>query len=239
MLWRRGELRARTCALSGLWGLGYHRDTAKLLPDEPVSGRVFADFQVAVGRAGWFCCLKGCSGGLWRGPVSVCQSACPLTMPVAGCPGFAEVLQTFRTCRVMLGEILSAFEFMDAECMKLVRLHLGLSCPIQGTVPAGGQRPPHLLRCLACGLMKGARPPACPKSGGGRERSGSGGPVAVEGRVLPEIPSPAELGQMLAVVLELQGLWNSQTQSGPSTGSSAGRSIPPQHAGPRSSASSF
>lgn len=236
---RRGELGARTCALSGLWGLGCHRDTAKLLPDGPVSGRVFADFQVAIGRAGWFCCLKGSSGGLWQGSVSACQSACPLTTPVAGCPGFAEVLQTFRTCRAMLGEILSAFEFMDAECMKLVRLHLGLSCPVQGTVPAGGQCLPHLLCRLACGLMEGARPPACPQSGGGRECSGSGGPVAVEGRVLPEIPSPAELGQMLAVVLELQGLWNSQMQSGPSAGSSAGRSIPPQRAGPRSSASSF
>lgn len=68
--------------------------------------------------------------------MSACQSACSLTVPVAGCPGFAEVLQAFRTCRAMLGEILSAFEFMDAECMKLVRLHLGLSCPVQGTAPA-------------------------------------------------------------------------------------------------------
>ena len=68
--------------------------------------------------------------------MSACQSDCSLTVPVAGCPGFAEVLQAFRTCRAMLGEILSAFEFMDAECMKLVRLHLGLSCPVQGTAPA-------------------------------------------------------------------------------------------------------
>ena len=136
VLGHRGELGAGKCALNGLRGPGSHRDKAELLPEGPVSGCVFVTFQVAVGRAGWFCCLKGGSGGLWRGPVPACQSACPLTMPVAGCPGFAEVLQTFRTCRVMLGEILSAFEFMDAECMKLVRLHLGLSCPVQGTVPA-------------------------------------------------------------------------------------------------------
>ncbi|NP_001408165.1 D-2-hydroxyglutarate dehydrogenase, mitochondrial isoform 4 precursor [Mus musculus] len=50
---------------------------------------------------------------------------------VSGCPGFAEVLQTFRTCRGMLGEILSAFEFMDTECMQLVGQHLQLTNPVQ------------------------------------------------------------------------------------------------------------
>lgn len=50
----------------------------------------------------------------------------------AGCPSFAEVLQAFSTCKTMLGEILSAFEFMDAECMQLVTRHLHLSCPVQG-----------------------------------------------------------------------------------------------------------
>ncbi|XP_038195494.1 D-2-hydroxyglutarate dehydrogenase, mitochondrial isoform X2 [Arvicola amphibius] len=50
-----------------------------------------------------------------------------------GCPGFAEVLQTFSTCKGMLGEILSAFEFMDAECMKLVGQHLHLTNPVQGS----------------------------------------------------------------------------------------------------------
>lgn len=53
--------------------------------------------------------------------------------PIAGCPGFAEVLQTFSTCKGMLGEILSAFEFMDAECMQLVGQHLHLTNPVQGT----------------------------------------------------------------------------------------------------------
>lgn len=84
-------------------------------------------------ETGWFCCLKGGSGG----PVGEAlplhdQLNCPFSMSVAGCPGFAEVLQTFCTCRGMLGEILSAFEFMDAECMKLVGLHLHLACPVQG-----------------------------------------------------------------------------------------------------------
>lgn len=48
-----------------------------------------------------------------------------------GCSGFAEVLQTFSTCKGMLGEILSAFEFMDAECMQLVGQHLHLTNPVQ------------------------------------------------------------------------------------------------------------
>jgi hypothetical protein len=55
--------------------------------------------------------------------------------PITGCPGFAEVLQTFRTCRGMLGEILSAFEFMDTECMQLVGQHLQLTNPVQGITP--------------------------------------------------------------------------------------------------------
>lgn len=54
---------------------------------------------------------------------------------IAGCPGFTEVLQTFRTCKGMLGEILSAFEFMDTECMQLVGQHLHLTNPVQGIYP--------------------------------------------------------------------------------------------------------
>ncbi|XP_014438302.2 D-2-hydroxyglutarate dehydrogenase, mitochondrial [Tupaia chinensis] len=57
----------------------------------------------------------------------------PLAVNVAllGCPGFAEVLQTFSTCKQVLGEILSAFEFMDAECVQLVGRHLHLACPVR------------------------------------------------------------------------------------------------------------
>lgn len=33
----------------------------------------------------------------------------------------------------MLGEILSAYEFMDEKCMELVEKHLGLSNPVRGT----------------------------------------------------------------------------------------------------------
>lgn len=33
----------------------------------------------------------------------------------------------------MLGEILSAYEFMDEKCMELVERHLKLSSPVAGT----------------------------------------------------------------------------------------------------------
>lgn len=33
----------------------------------------------------------------------------------------------------MLGEILSAYEFMDEKCMELVQRHLKLSSPVAGT----------------------------------------------------------------------------------------------------------
>ncbi|XP_004620729.2 D-2-hydroxyglutarate dehydrogenase, mitochondrial isoform X2 [Sorex araneus] len=70
------------------------------------------------------------------GVVTAVSVSCPpkpraVNVAFLGCPGFAEVLQTFSTCKAMLGEILSAFEFMDAECMQLVVRHLHLACPLR------------------------------------------------------------------------------------------------------------
>ncbi|XP_072313248.1 D-2-hydroxyglutarate dehydrogenase, mitochondrial [Eucyclogobius newberryi] len=47
-----------------------------------------------------------------------------------GCETFEQLLKTFQLCRGMLGEILSAFEFLDSECMRLLNTHLKLSNPI-------------------------------------------------------------------------------------------------------------
>ncbi|XP_030631201.1 D-2-hydroxyglutarate dehydrogenase, mitochondrial [Chanos chanos] len=47
-----------------------------------------------------------------------------------GCSSFEALLETFRCCRGRLGEILSAFEFLDAACMNLLVKHLKLSNPI-------------------------------------------------------------------------------------------------------------
>lgn len=55
-----------------------------------------------------------------------------MSLPV-GCSSFQNLLETFQICRGMLGEILSAFEFLDASCMSLVEKHLELTNPIAGT----------------------------------------------------------------------------------------------------------
>ncbi|XP_038291973.1 D-2-hydroxyglutarate dehydrogenase, mitochondrial isoform X1 [Canis lupus familiaris] len=70
------------------------------------------------------------------GVITAVSIQCPpkpqaVNVAFLGCPGFAEVLQTFSTCKGLLGEILSAYEFMDAECMWLVRHHLHLTSPVQ------------------------------------------------------------------------------------------------------------
>ncbi|XP_037705847.1 D-2-hydroxyglutarate dehydrogenase, mitochondrial isoform X2 [Choloepus didactylus] len=85
------------------------------------------------------------------GIVTAVSVLCPprpeaVNVALLGCAGFAEVLQTFETCKRVLGEILSAFEFMDSECMRLVRRHLGLTCPIQE--PIMYKKPPGVLRDL-------------------------------------------------------------------------------------------
>jgi len=66
-------------------------------------------------------------GGLVFGPDSCFSSVSE------GCQSFAKVLETFTTSRAMLGEILSAYEFMDEKCMELVERHLKLSSPVTGT----------------------------------------------------------------------------------------------------------
>lgn len=47
-----------------------------------------------------------------------------------GCETFKQLLKTFQLCKGMLGEILSAFEFLDSECMRLLNTHLKLPNPI-------------------------------------------------------------------------------------------------------------
>ncbi|XP_043434388.1 D-2-hydroxyglutarate dehydrogenase, mitochondrial [Prionailurus bengalensis] len=70
------------------------------------------------------------------GVITAVSILCPpkpraVSVAFLGCPGFSEVLQTFSTCKGLLGEILSAYEFMDAECMWLVTRHLRLASPVQ------------------------------------------------------------------------------------------------------------
>lgn len=56
----------------------------------------------------------------------------PLFSLFIGCETFEQLLKTFQLCRGMLGEILSAYEFLDSECMRLLNTHLKLPNPISG-----------------------------------------------------------------------------------------------------------
>ncbi|XP_034015920.1 D-2-hydroxyglutarate dehydrogenase, mitochondrial isoform X2 [Thalassophryne amazonica] len=65
-----------------------------------------------------------------------------------GCETFQQLLQTFQLCRGMLGEILSAFEFLDSDCMRLVNTHLKLSnpisdCPLYIVIETAGSNSAH------------------------------------------------------------------------------------------------
>ncbi|KAM9354586.1 D-2-hydroxyglutarate dehydrogenase, mitochondrial [Pholidichthys leucotaenia] len=65
-----------------------------------------------------------------------------------GCESFEQLLKTFQLCRGMLGEILSAFEFLDTDCMKVLNTHLRLAnpisdCPFYILIETSGSDPTH------------------------------------------------------------------------------------------------
>ncbi|KAI5103874.1 D-2-hydroxyglutarate dehydrogenase, mitochondrial isoform X1 [Silurus meridionalis] len=69
------------------------------------------------------------------GVITAVSILCPrkpksVNVALLGCSSFQNLLETFQICRGMLGEILSAFEFLDASCMSLVEKHLKLINPI-------------------------------------------------------------------------------------------------------------
>ncbi|XP_010086273.1 PREDICTED: D-2-hydroxyglutarate dehydrogenase, mitochondrial-like, partial [Pterocles gutturalis] len=69
------------------------------------------------------------------GVITAVSILCPqkpkaVNLAFLGCQSFSKVLETFTACRAMLGEILSAYEFMDEKCMELVERHLKLSSPV-------------------------------------------------------------------------------------------------------------
>lgn len=65
-----------------------------------------------------------------------------------GCETFEQLLKTFQLCKGMLGEILSAYEFLDSECMRLLNTHLKLpnpisDCPFYVVIETSGSDPNH------------------------------------------------------------------------------------------------
>ncbi|MCI4377887.1 hypothetical protein PGIGA_G00208920 [Pangasianodon gigas] len=79
--------------------------------------------QLFIGSEGTLGVITGVSILCPRKPKSV-------NVAFLGCSSFQNLLETFQICRGMLGEILSAFEFLDASCMSLVEKHLKLANPI-------------------------------------------------------------------------------------------------------------
>ncbi|XP_006637841.2 D-2-hydroxyglutarate dehydrogenase, mitochondrial [Lepisosteus oculatus] len=70
------------------------------------------------------------------GVITAVSILCPskpkaVNLAFLGCSSFEQLLEVFQCCRGMLGEILSAFEFLDSACMKLVEDHLRLTNPIK------------------------------------------------------------------------------------------------------------
>lgn len=105
------------------------------------------------------------------GVITAVSILCPqkpqaVNVAFLGCQSFAKVLETFTTCRAMLGEILSAYEFMDEKCMELVERHLKLSRPVRDSpfyvlIETSGSNSTHdeeklnnfLERAMASGLV--------------------------------------------------------------------------------------
>uniref|UniRef100_A0A8B9JGU0 D-2-hydroxyglutarate dehydrogenase, mitochondrial n=2 Tax=Astyanax mexicanus TaxID=7994 RepID=A0A8B9JGU0_ASTMX len=87
------------------------------------------------------------------GVVTAVSILCPrkpksVNVAFLGCSSFENLLETFQTCRGMLGEILSAFEFLDASCMSLLEEHLKLTNPITESpfyivIETAGSTPAH------------------------------------------------------------------------------------------------
>ncbi|KAM4694707.1 D-2-hydroxyglutarate dehydrogenase, mitochondrial [Discoglossus pictus] len=73
------------------------------------------------------------------GLITAVSILCPrkpsaINVALLGCESFTQVLQVFTLCRDLLGEILSAYEFLDCESMRVVQTHLKLRNPLPDNV---------------------------------------------------------------------------------------------------------
>ncbi|XP_056915505.1 D-2-hydroxyglutarate dehydrogenase, mitochondrial [Takifugu flavidus] len=87
------------------------------------------------------------------GVITAASILCPrkpksVNVAFLGCETFEQLLKTFQLCRGMLGEILSAYEFLDSECMRLLNTHLKLTNPVRDcqfyiVIETSGSEPTH------------------------------------------------------------------------------------------------
>ncbi|XP_078063963.1 D-2-hydroxyglutarate dehydrogenase, mitochondrial isoform X3 [Mustelus asterias] len=100
--------------------------------------------------------------------VSILCPRKPAAVSVAflGCDSFEKILDIFKESKSMLGEILSAFEFLDYNCRAIVCEHLKLRNPLQEApfyilIETSGSNHDHdqeklnhfLEKVMACGLV--------------------------------------------------------------------------------------
>ncbi|KAM4723550.1 D-2-hydroxyglutarate dehydrogenase, mitochondrial [Anableps anableps] len=87
------------------------------------------------------------------GIITTVSILCPqkpksVSIVILGMETFADLLKTFKLCKSSLGEILSAFEFLDSECMRLLKTHLNLpnpilDCPFYAVIETSGSNSDH------------------------------------------------------------------------------------------------
>uniref|UniRef100_A0A0B7BJ06 D-2-hydroxyglutarate dehydrogenase, mitochondrial n=1 Tax=Arion vulgaris TaxID=1028688 RepID=A0A0B7BJ06_9EUPU len=74
--------------------------------------------------------------GIITGVSIICpQQPQAISVAFLGCKSFSGVLDVFKSCKFHLGEVLSAFEFMDGQSMTLVKEKLALTNPLQTDYP--------------------------------------------------------------------------------------------------------
>ncbi|XP_005110364.1 D-2-hydroxyglutarate dehydrogenase, mitochondrial [Aplysia californica] len=69
------------------------------------------------------------------GIITAVSILCPqqpraVNVALLGCASFNDVVSVFKSSKSHLGEVLSAFEFMDSHTMQLMKENLHLSCPL-------------------------------------------------------------------------------------------------------------
>ncbi|XP_063410334.1 D-2-hydroxyglutarate dehydrogenase, mitochondrial-like [Mytilus trossulus] len=78
---------------------------------------------------------EGTLGLITKASILCPQKPNAVNVAFLGCDSFERVLDIFKESKMKLGEILSAFEFLDADAIAVARDNLKLSIPIDDTFP--------------------------------------------------------------------------------------------------------
>lgn len=78
---------------------------------------------------------EGTLGLITKTSILCPQKPSAVNVAFLGCESYQKVLDIFKQSKIKLAEILSAFEFLDAETMNVAKHNLKLSIPIDGNYP--------------------------------------------------------------------------------------------------------